>query len=111
MLAFRARRALVETAEQKESRLSVDKQYRKRRLIDFSLKNKTDEEKQTHLISRSQYEVKRLADKRTKENAKEREERLTAKRAKEMSRRHNLRAHETDVERNTRLERDRDQHR
>ena len=55
--------------------------------------------------------MKRLVDKRTKENAKEREERLTAKRGKEMSRRHNLRAHETDVERNTRLERDRDQHR
>ena len=29
MRAFRARRALVETAEQKESRLAVDRQYRK----------------------------------------------------------------------------------
>jgi hypothetical protein len=71
---------------------------------------KTNEEKHTHLISRSQYEVKRLAEKRAKENATERKERLTAKRAKEMSRRQNLPARETDAERNTRLERDRDQH-
>ena len=85
MRAFRARRALVETAEQKESRLVADRQYRKQRLIDFGVE-KTDEEKQTHLISRSQYEVKRLADKRAKENAKERKERLTAKRAKEINR-------------------------
>jgi hypothetical protein len=54
--------------------------------------------------------VKRLAEKRAKENATERKERLTAKRAKEMSRRQNLPARETDAERNTRLERDRDQH-
>ena len=59
--AFHARRALVETAEQKESRLAVDRQYRKQRLADFGVK-KTDEEKETHLVSRSQYEVKRLAD-------------------------------------------------
>ena len=50
------------------------------------MSKKTDEEKQTRLVSRSQYEVKRLADKRAKENAKERKERLTAKRAKEMNR-------------------------
>ncbi len=61
MRAFRARRALVETAEQKGSRLAVDRQYRKQRLADFNAK-KTDEEKQTHRVSRSQYEVKRLAD-------------------------------------------------
>ncbi|CAF4499533.1 unnamed protein product, partial [Rotaria magnacalcarata] len=94
--AFRARRAPVETAEQNKSRLAVDRQYRKRRLIDFGVKN-TDEEKQMHLISHSQYE--------------EREERLTTKCPKEVSRRHKLRWHETDVERNTRLERDRDPHR
>ena len=71
MRAFRGRRALAETTEQKESRLAVDKQYRKQRLADFRVK-KTNEEKHTHLISRSQYEVKRRADKRAKENATER---------------------------------------
>jgi hypothetical protein len=110
MRAFRARRALVETAEQKESRLAVDRQYRKQRLADFRVE-KTNEEKQTHLVARSQYEVKRLADKRTKENPEERKERLTAKRVKEMSRQQNLRARETDAERNSRLKRDRDEHR
>ncbi|CAF3719173.1 unnamed protein product, partial [Rotaria socialis] len=58
-----------------------------------------------------QYEVKRLADKRAKENPEDRKERLPAKRTKEMNRRQSLRARETDVERNTRLERDREQHR
>ena len=105
MRAFRTRRALLETAEQKQSRLSADRQYRRQRLTDFYAK-KTSEEKEAHLVSRSQYEVKRLADKRTKESAVEREERLRAKRAKEMNRRQNLRARETNAERYTRLESD-----
>ena len=85
MRAFRARRALVETAEQKENRLAVDRQYRRQRVAEFSTK-KNNEERQTHLVSRSQYKVKPLADKRAKENAEERRKRLRAKRAKEMSR-------------------------
>jgi hypothetical protein len=110
MRAFRAGRTLIETPEQKESRLAVDRECRKQRLVNLHLKQ-TNEEKQIHLVSRSQYEVKRLADKRAKENAKERKERLTDKREKEMNRRQNLRARETDAARNTRLECDRDQHR
>jgi hypothetical protein len=60
MRAFRARRALVDTAEQKDSHLAIDRQYRKQWVADFRVK-KTNEEKHTHLISRSQYEVNRLA--------------------------------------------------
>jgi hypothetical protein len=56
MRAFRGRRALAETTEQKESRLATDRQYRKQRLRDFSVR-KTNEDKHTHLISRSQYET------------------------------------------------------
>ena len=41
MRAFRARRALVETAEQKENRLAVDRQYRRQRVADFSTKKTT----------------------------------------------------------------------
>lgn len=110
MRSFRARRALAESAEQKESRLAVDRKYRKQRLADFRVQ-KPSEEWQTYLASRSQYEVKRLADKRAKENGKDRNVHLTAKCAKEASRRQNLRACETDEQRKTRLERDRDQHR
>jgi hypothetical protein len=60
----------------KESRLTVDREYRKQRWADFCVK-KTNEEKQTHLVSRIQYEVKHLADQGAQENAKERKERLT----------------------------------
>jgi hypothetical protein len=73
MRAFRAGRTLIETPEQKESRLAVDRECRKQRLVNLHLKQ-TNEEKQIHLVSRSQYEVKRLADKRAKENAMERNE-------------------------------------
>jgi hypothetical protein len=61
------------TAEQKENRLAVDRQYRKQQLVNLHVKQ-TNEVKQVHLVSRSQYEAKRLADKRAKENAKERNE-------------------------------------
>jgi hypothetical protein len=41
MRAFRARRALAETTEQKETRLAIDRQYRKQRVDDFRLKKQT----------------------------------------------------------------------
>jgi hypothetical protein len=110
MRAFRARRARIENAEQKEARLTADARYRRQRLSNLHA-NETSEEKKARLASRSQYEVQRLADKRARENADEREERLRAKRAKEVSRRECLRMNETRVERTTRLERDRDEHR
>jgi len=110
MRAFSALRTLVEAAQQKESHLTLDRQYRRNRLDAFCAK-KTNEEKQMHLVSRSQYAVKRLVDKSVKENAEEGKERLRGKCAKELNRRQNLRAHEVNVERNTSLECDRDEHR
>ena len=60
MRFFRARRALAESAEQKESRLAVDRQYRKQRLADFRVQ-KPSEEWQTYLVSHSQYPRKKIA--------------------------------------------------
>ena len=51
MRAFRARRALVETTEQKDSRLAIDRQYRKQRVADFRVKKKQRREAHASYIS------------------------------------------------------------
>ena len=110
MRAFRARRALMENAEQRESRLAIDRQYRRQRLADFR-HQKTNEDWQKYLLSRSQYEVNRLANTRAKENEKDRGKCLAVKCAKERDRRQKLRVCKTDTQRNMRLQHDRDRHR
>ena len=51
MRAFRARRALAETTEQKESRLAIDRQYRKQRVDDFRLKKNKRREAHASYLS------------------------------------------------------------
>ena len=98
MASFRTRRTRLETAEQKEIRLSADRQYRRNRLASIRT-NETVEEKEKRLARQSQYKVQCLANKRARENEQEKQERLKIQRVKERSRREKSCACETTEER------------